>query len=290
MTSRLPSIADYPMPEPGSWPKPRAEWSLDPGRAALLVHDMQEHFLERFERGFLGRLVNNVRVLRRACVASNIPVLYCGQPGSQTREERGLLWDLWGPGIVANPERDVLWPDIAPGPDDVRLEKRRYSAFHDTRLADVLRERGRDQLLVCGVYAHIGCLATAIEGFSRGIQPFVVSDATGDFSREDHLIALRQVARTCGVVISSEDAGQALAVLAVRRRVEALLAEPADGIPLDDDLEDHGLDSLRAMDLVEGLFGVVPVEAYAELAEARSLRALGTLLCRSWTEERGRAS
>lgn len=55
------------------------------------------------------------------------------------------------------------------------------------------------------MYGHIGCLATATDGFMRGVEPVVVADAIADFSLDEHLMALSIVARTCGVVTSTED-------------------------------------------------------------------------------------
>ena len=66
----------------------------------------------------------------------------------------------------------------------------RYSAFKKTNLLEILNEQGRDQLIICGIYAHIGCLLTACEAFMDGIEPFFVADAVADFSLEHHKQAL----------------------------------------------------------------------------------------------------
>lgn len=201
----LGTIASYAVPKSGSWPASRARWQLEPRRAALLIHDMQEYFLAPYDASQqpLAAVVPNVGELRAACRRVGVPVVFSAQPPEQDRAERGLLWDLWGAGIALRPEQSVLGAGLELQPHETLFYKRRYSAFFDTELSSLLRARGRDQLIICGVYAHIGCLATALDAFMRGIEPFVVSDATADFSLEDHLTALRQVARTCGVVDST---------------------------------------------------------------------------------------
>jgi isochorismate hydrolase len=121
-----------------------------------------------------------------------------------TRQERGLLADFWGPGMTADESDRDFVPALAPHPEDRLLVKWRYSAFHATSLLDDLRARGRDQLIVVGVYAHVGILATAIEAMSHGIQPFVPVDAVADFSAEEHEMAAGYIARRCGQVLSTE--------------------------------------------------------------------------------------
>lgn len=201
----LAAIAPYELPGQGSWPPSRAAWVLDPGRAALLVHDMQEYFLAPYdaEQPPLRAVLPNVQALSEACRQADVPVVFSAQPAEQARAERGLLWDLWGAGIAQRPELCGIGAGLRLMPQDTLLYKRRYSAFFGTRLSSLLGELGRDQLVICGVYAHIGCLATALEAFMLGVQPFVVADATADFSLEDHCTALRQVARTCGVVATT---------------------------------------------------------------------------------------
>lgn len=102
-------------------------------------------------------------------------------------------------------QHEAIVAELAPSPDDQVLVKHRYSAFQRSNLETLMRVRQRDQLLITGVYAHIGCTATAVEAFQRDIEPFLAADALADFSRADHDQALRWVARTCGVSMTTDD-------------------------------------------------------------------------------------
>lgn len=273
-------IAPYEIPNAHSWPPCRAPWRFDPARAALLVHDMQAYFLEPYDPALspMRPLLRHVRGLLQACSNAGVPVIHSAQPGEQSRGERGLLWDLWGPGIIEKPGLERLAFAFEPQPSELLLHKRRYSAFYETELLSLLRERGREQLLICGVYAHIGCLATATDGFMRGIQPFVISDATADFSAEDHAIALRQVARTCGVVTTSAEVLVSLNLQVLRAHLRELLGPAAADIDVNDDLGDHGLDSLRGMQLLERVLPSQHGLDFEELVAARSLGRLAELM------------
>jgi isochorismate hydrolase len=187
------------MPSAEEVPAQHPHWTADPGRAVLLVHDMQEYFLRFFPAGTspVMELVKNAARLRDACEPLGIPVVYSAQPGAMTPRQRGLLTTYWGPGMTADEADRAIVPALAPRQGDLVLTKWRYSAFHRTPLADWLWASGRDQLIVCGVYAHIGCLATALDAFGRDIQPFLIADAIADFSGERHRTALSLAAGCC---------------------------------------------------------------------------------------------
>ena len=99
---------------------------------------------------------------------------------------------------------------LRPQPGDIVLTKHRYSAFQRSNLEPLLRARKRDQLIVCGVFAHIGCLMTVGDAFQRDIEPFLVADAVADFSREMHDFAVRYVADCCGVPMTTRQLEAAL--------------------------------------------------------------------------------
>ena len=209
---RLPTIAGYAMPAAGQWPPSRAPWVLHPGRAALLVHDMQAYFIDAFEAGAapIPALVAHIGQLLAAARAAGLPVFYTAQVGEQDRRDRGLQADLWGPGMRRTAQHQDILAEIAPQPDDIVLHKHRYSAFQRSTLGALMRARGRDQLIICGVYAHIGCLLTAGDAFQHDIEPFVAADALGDFSRAWHDSALTQLADCMAVVLSSQQIIKAL--------------------------------------------------------------------------------
>ncbi|MEU2433304.1 isochorismatase family protein [Streptomyces sp. NPDC007861] len=202
----LPAIASYPLPSADELPENRVAWTADPARAVLLVHDLQNHFLGAFPSGeqpLTGMLGNTGRLLERAR-GLGVPVAYSTQRGGQTPEQRGLQLDFWGLGAADDAETLAVPEEVAPQPGDRILTKWKYSAFVRTRLARLLHETGRDQLVVIGVYAHIGVLVTACDAWMRDIQAFVVADAVADFSRDDHDMALRWAAGRCAFVTTTD--------------------------------------------------------------------------------------
>lgn len=217
----IPPIRPYPLPEPDDLPANTAPWTLNPRRAVLLVHDMQKYFLGAFPAGQqpVTALVENATALRERCAELGVPVCYTAQPGRMTERQRGLLRDFWGPGMTTTPEHRAVVDPLAPAPDDQVFTKWRYSAFHRTGLLDFLRDQGRDQLVVCGVYAHVGCLITAVEAFSNDIETFLVADAVADFTEDQHRMALEYAAQQCAVVLPTGEALHQLGTAGAQRRV-----------------------------------------------------------------------
>lgn len=218
---KIPPIHPYTLPDAAYLPAKRVPWQPQPGRCALLICDMQQYFVGFFQADQkpLAGMLKHIARLATQCRALGIPVIYAVQPGDQQLADRGLQSYFWGRGLSAGPQdgADIV-PALAPHPGDMLVQKRRYSAFHDSGLLHELRQQGRDQLIVCGLYAHIGCLATALDAFMHDVQPFLVADAMADFSEADHRMALAYAARRCAAVLST---GELLA------RLDAWPQEPS---------------------------------------------------------------
>lgn len=269
----LPPNISYtaPVPPLADLPQARVGWRVEADRAVLLVHDMQHYFVRPFAADCpaLADAIHRTAELIAAAREGGVPVVWTAQPGDQDPADRGLMTDTWGRGITADPTDTTIVSAVAPRDGEVVLVKHRYSAFARSDLAERLVQWRRDQLVITGIYAHIGVVATAIDAYMRDIQPFVVADAVADFSADDHALALRHVARTCGQVLLAGDvlsrwgAGPAAGREVDEPDVAALLADLSELIGAeaasaavhqpDADLFELGLDSLRAFELLDRL-------------------------------------
>ncbi|MBD2815939.1 isochorismatase family protein [Xenorhabdus sp. Flor] len=239
----------------------RTNWQIEPDRAALLIHDMQQYFIDFYEdKQMVEIIIGQIKSIKEACVAAGIPVFYTAQPGGQSPNDRALLTDFWGQGLPEDPKCTQVVPELAPEKEDIFLKKWRYSAFKRSDLELSLKNKQRNQLIIVGVYAHIGCMLTAAEAFMNDIQVFMVADALGDFSREDHRYALNYVAKCSGSVTTTEKLLCELQVYTgsklprskqqLKEQVAELLEINVTEIIDEYNLIDLGLDSIRMMNLL----------------------------------------
>ncbi|KPF46033.1 isochorismatase [Rhizobium sp. AAP43] len=280
----IPAISDYPMPKPESFPANKTAWKPEAARSVLLIHDMQRYFLRFYEAdgGLMQSLIDNLARLLTWARANGVPVVYTAQPHEQPPGDRALLNDMWGPGLtVADPTLQQIIEALAPQPSDVVLTKWRYSAFERSDLAELMRGWGRDQLVIGGVYAHIGCMVTAVEAFMKDIQAFMVGDAVADFSEAEHRMALQYVATRCGAVVDTASLAGAAKKTASRAWLEARLlqlVEDGSEIDPDENLIFYGLDSLQVMMVAAELKQFDVVVGFDELARVPTLNGWWSLI------------
>lgn len=289
----IPSITSYALPVATALPVNRVQWQVVPQRAVLLIHDMQEYFLRFYgaNNPLVTQLLANIVAIRQWAKAQGIPVVYTAQPVEQRPEDRALLNDMWGPGLTAaDPALKAVVQAIAPEADDTVLVKWRYSAFQRSDLQERMQQWQRDQLIIVGVYAHIGCMTTALDAFMRDIQAFMVADAVADFSEQEHHMALNFIAGRCGAVIMREQLlvpePASLSRDWLLGQVAGYLQISVNDIDANENLMDYGLDSIQVMSLIAHWEKLGVTLRFEELAEQPSLNAWWKLIEKKYVEQK----
>lgn len=200
----LPHIEPYTLASSPS-PDNKTQWIPDPQQALLLIHDMQNHFVDVFDSGPNSQIdvaISNMKRLCHYARKEGVPIVYTAQPAHQCPQDRQLLTDFWGEGLNSAEKAKII-ADLSPQTGETVLTKWRYCAFYRTDLDDRMRNHGKKQLWLTGIYSHIGCLSTALTAFMKGYKVFFISDAQADFSLADHQFALKYVATRCGQVMTT---------------------------------------------------------------------------------------
>jgi nicotinamidase-related amidase len=93
-------------------------------------------------------------------------------------------------------------PEVGLTADDAPIEKTVFSAVR----ADGFNLAGRNQVLICGIEAHVCVAQTALDLLDRGVAVQVVADAVGSRHAVDREVGLRRLERAGAVLTTVEAA------------------------------------------------------------------------------------
>ena len=156
---------------------------LDRSRAALVVIDVQEAFRPAvldFEQ-----VARNVARLVRGAGLLGLPTLVTEQ------YPKGL-------GRTATEVAEHL--DVTP------IEKTAFSALEADGFPAALHGAGRDQVLLCGIEAHVCVNQTAQDLIADGVEVHVAQDAVTSRTAENRALGLHRMERSGAVATSVETA------------------------------------------------------------------------------------
>jgi nicotinamidase-related amidase len=194
--------------------------AVDFQRCAVVIIDMQRDFLE--PGGFGETLGNDVSLLSRAVGPCQRLLGAARERGLfviHTREghrpdlsdapkaklERGkpeLRIGARGPMgrilVRGEPGHDII-PALYPKPGEPVIDKPGKGAFFATDLAELLRYRGIETLIVCGVTTEVCVHTTVREANDRGYRCVVPSDCCASYFPEFHAAGLAMIHAQGGI-------------------------------------------------------------------------------------------
>jgi nicotinamidase-related amidase len=141
--------------------------------AALLIIDLQTGMFNGARIAPIhdgDALLSRVAALLAAARRSGVKVIYVrhGSPAGQLLEPHTANWEIH--------------PAIAPGAEDVIVDKRTPDSFHETSLARELAAIGANRLIIAGAQTEVCVDTTCRRAFSLGFDTELVSDGHATWS------------------------------------------------------------------------------------------------------------
>ncbi|HUK49481.1 MAG TPA: cysteine hydrolase [Terriglobales bacterium] len=160
---------------------------------ALIVWDMQNGIARRALN--FDEIVRNTKRLIEAAHKSEALIVYSQHTGMPSQflsrysryslKRRGIDPDK-STFVAEGSEEWKIVNELTPGKDDLILKKYFASFFVGTPLEQILRTRGVETLILCGVSTEGGIDGTARHGGYLGFIPVISQDAVGSFDRQSH--------------------------------------------------------------------------------------------------------
>lgn len=177
---------------------------------ALVLVDLQKGILASGHPD-LSTVLDNAATLAHTFRERALPVVLVnvtgGAPGrtdlahaGQTAQQRPHDWA-------------ELAPDLGTYPDDIRITKRTWGAFHGTDLDEKLRARGVTQLVIGGVATSRGVESTARAAHEHGYHVVLPTDMMLDPDQTSHEHSIRHIFPRLSETTTTAEVLSALAAL-----------------------------------------------------------------------------
>src|ERR1700736_4983775 len=192
---------------------------MEPAKTALVVVDMQNAFMLPGVAHALcpmaEKIVPNINRLAAAVRATG------GAVGgikttftSDALRDWSIYFEMVTPGqakkrigaLTANSKGHELWSALDVKASDLVVEKNRFSAFiqGSSDLAQVLRSRGLDTVLITGTVTNVCCESTARDAMMLNFRTIMISDGNAAVTDEDHNASLCAFYLTFGDVMATD--------------------------------------------------------------------------------------
>lgn len=201
----------------------RQRLSILPNKAAILFVDLQEEHRQdaRYLVDGFDAILSNARILQRAARDNGIAVFHAAYVVDRATQQHRPFHPVMADGSSAFSDMksplSAICAEVGPIKDEPIIIKSQASAFGPSPLADDLRKRGIDWLLVAGVWTEACIDATVKDAIDLGLRVMLIKDACGSGSPAMHQIGILNLANRLygGAVTTCQGACQMLAGEAV---------------------------------------------------------------------------
>lgn len=200
-----------------------ANFDIIPEKCALLVIDMQDEFVKPGWCPFwvpeATRQVPKIKALINCARSRQVPVIYTtfaathhyfDRPASgAVMSNRYAQLDIDDSTLFRD---GTVWHELAPLAGDIIIHKPSYGAFYDTPLETILRNLGKDTVIISGTLTNFCCGTTARQAYERGFKVVFGSDVTATDDPSLQEAELKVLRKGFARVLTADEIMQALNV------------------------------------------------------------------------------
>jgi nicotinamidase-related amidase len=180
-------------------------------KPVLIVIDMLNDFLEKWDRSDRDRLVDAINELVQIMRQASRPVIWVRQEFESDLSDAFPEMKVKNIHIVIKgTSGSQIDSRLKVSTSDMVIVKKRYSAFFGTGLDEVLDHLRPDGLILAGVNTHACIRTTAIDAYQRDWPLILASECVDSYDREHHHVTLKYMK-------------DKLAILMTNREIDAML-------------------------------------------------------------------
>jgi len=196
-------------------------FDIEPEKCALLVIDMQDEFVKpQWTPDLIPEATRKVPLIKKLiehCREKRIPVIFTVFSKTHNYLDRPKTGSLM-PNRYSELEIDRssffvkghVWHELAPRNDEIVIHKPSYGAFYDTPLETILKNLGKDTVIVCGTITNCCCGMTARQAYERSFKVVFGSDVTATDDPDMQEPELRVLRKGFAKVLTAEEIIQML--------------------------------------------------------------------------------
>ena len=170
-------------------------------REALLIIDMLRDFMEPDGVLYCGeearKIIPYVKTLIENKRKEGTIIIFA----KDTHEPDDKEFRRFPPHCIKGTKGAEIIEELKPESGDCIVEKRRFSAFFETDLDEILKRENIGKVHVVGVCTSICVMATVSDLCARDYEIYVHRMGVADFDREAHEFSIRHMERVFGAKI-----------------------------------------------------------------------------------------
>jgi len=156
---------------------------LTPQNSVVILIDHEPQFVFSLASMDRGLLLNNVAGLAKTARLFDVPTILTS----------GAAESFAGP-IV--PEITSVFPGQR------IIDRTWINAWEDGRIVEAVKATGRKKLIIAGLWTEVCVALPALSALAEGYEVYVVTDASGGWTRESHDAGVQRITAAGGIPIS----------------------------------------------------------------------------------------